>query len=94
MDTGSYGVKTKGLYTIATYIVTMATTIQISGKLQDLLKTKKLFNKESYEEVIWDLVEDSMELSEETKKHIEQSRKDIKAGRVYTHEQIKKELGL
>lgn len=72
----------------------MATTIQISEKLQHELNKMKFFDRETYEEVIWDLMEDSMELSEETKKHIEQSRKDIKAGRVYTHEQIKKELGL
>lgn len=39
-------------------------------------------------------MEDSMELNEETKKEIEQARADIKAGRFYTHEQVKKELGL
>ncbi len=72
----------------------MATTIQISEKLQHELVKKKLFNKETYEEVIWDLMEDTMELSEETKRHIAQAEKDIKEGRVYTHEQVKKRLGL
>ena len=72
----------------------MATTIQISNKLLEQLKNRKMYGKESYEEVIWDLIEDTLELSEETKKHIEQARKDIKEGRVYTHEQIKKELGI
>jgi predicted transcriptional regulator len=72
----------------------MATTIQVSSKLLDKLKSKKMYDKETYEEVIWDLLEDSMELSEETKKHIKQSEKDFKEGRVYTHEQVKKELGL
>ena len=72
----------------------MATTIQISEKLQGELAKKKLFYKETYEEVIWDLMEDSMELSEEAKKHIAQAEKDIKEGRVYTHEQVKKRLGL
>ncbi|MBS3097325.1 hypothetical protein J4209_00855 [Candidatus Woesearchaeota archaeon] len=72
----------------------MATTIQISEKLQNKLKEKKLFDKESYEEIIWDLIEDSMELSEETKKDIAKSREDIKKGRVYTLEQVKKELKL
>ena len=71
----------------------MATTIQISEGLQDELSKRKLFDRESYEEVIWDLLEDTMELSEETKRHIEQAKKDIKEGRVYTHEQVKKELG-
>lgn len=46
----------------------MVTTIQISEKLQEKLKKRKLYDNESYEEVIWDLLEDSMELSEETKK--------------------------
>ena len=72
----------------------MSTTIQISEELQEKLAKKKMFDRETYEEVIWDLLEDTMELSEETKRDIEEARKDIKAGRVYTHEQIKKELGL
>jgi mRNA-degrading endonuclease YafQ of YafQ-DinJ toxin-antitoxin module len=72
----------------------MATTIQISEKLQNELAKKKLFDKETYEEVIWDLIEDTMELSEETKRHIAQAEKDVKEGHVYTHEQVKKRLGL
>jgi len=70
------------------------TTIQISKELQKKLEAKKMFEKESYEEVIFNLLEDTMELSEETKKNIEQSRTDIKAGRVYTLEQIKREFRL
>lgn len=72
----------------------MATTIQVSENLLDTLKKKKIYEKESYEEVIWNLVEDTMEINEETKKEIEQARADIKAGRFYTHEQVKKRLGL
>ncbi|MFH1181725.1 MAG: hypothetical protein V1702_02095 [Candidatus Woesearchaeota archaeon] len=72
----------------------MATTIQVSSELVQELKKRKLYDKESYEEVIWDMMEDTMELSEETKKDIGKSRADIKAGRVYTLEQVKKELGL
>jgi len=72
----------------------MDTTIQISSTLKKELLKRKLFVKETYEEIIWDLIEDSMELSEETKKTIEQSRKDIKEGKVYSHKQVKKELGL
>ncbi len=72
----------------------MATTIQVSRQLVDTLKKRRQYDKESYEEVIWDLVEDSMEINEETKKEIEQARADYKAGRFYTHEQVKKKLGL
>ena len=72
----------------------MATTIQISKDLVDTLKMRKQYDKESYEEVIWNLVEDSQELNIETKKEIEQARREIKAGKFYTHEQVKKKLGL
>ena len=72
----------------------MATTIQVSTKLIEKLKQKKLYDKESYEDVIWDLLEDSMELSEETKRNIEQSRKDIAEGKTVTLEEVKKKLKL
>ncbi|MBI5332154.1 MAG: hypothetical protein HZB65_01135 [Candidatus Aenigmarchaeota archaeon] len=72
----------------------MATTIQISNELQGELSKRKMYDKESYEEVIWDMIEDQMELSEETKKDIEQSRKEIKQGKTKTLEQVKQELGL
>lgn len=72
----------------------MATTIQVSENLLSTLKQRKLYEKESYEEVIWDLVEDTQEVSKETKLEIEQARRDIKAGRSYIHEQVKKRLGL
>ena len=75
-------------------MLAMATTIQVSEHLVDTLKMRKQYDKESYEEVIWDLVEDTMEINEETKIEIEQARADIKAGKFYTHEQVKKQLGL
>ncbi|MBS3126011.1 hypothetical protein J4453_01030 [Candidatus Woesearchaeota archaeon] len=72
----------------------MATTIQISGQLHQELAKRKLFDRESYEEVIWDILEDTQELSEQTKKEIAEARKEVKEGRVKPLEQIKKELGL
>jgi predicted transcriptional regulator len=72
----------------------MATTIQVSEQLVDTLKKRKQYDKESYEEVIWNLVEDTMAVNEQTKKEIEQARADIKSGNFYTHEQVKKRLGL
>ena len=70
----------------------MVTTIQISEKLQKTLSKRKLYEKETYEEIIWDLIEDSLELSEETKRNIEKSEKEIKEDKVYKWEDIKKEL--
>lgn len=72
----------------------MATTIQISKDLLNTLKARKMYPKESYEDILWCLLEDSMEFSPETKKNIAEAEADIKAGRVITHEQLKKELGL
>jgi len=72
----------------------MVTTIQVSKRLLEELKDRKIYDKESYEDIIWDLLEDSMELSEETKKHIAQSEKEIKEGKIHTHEEVKKRLGL
>jgi len=71
----------------------MATTIQVSEELAEELKGRKLFDKESYEEVIWDLIEDTQELSEETKKDIEEARSEIARGEYVTLEEAKKELG-
>jgi len=70
----------------------MVTTIQISKELKMELAKKKFSDRETYENIIWDLLEDTMELNEETKKELEQSRKEIKAGKVQTLAQIKKEL--
>lgn len=71
----------------------MATTIQISEELQEELNKKKFFDRETYEEVIWDLMEDTVALSEETKKELERSRAEIKAGKYKMLSEAKKELG-
>lgn len=87
--------KTKTLKTIAHYIVVMTTTtIQISKSLLEELKSRKSYSKESYEDIIWDLLEDTMELSEETLADIKIAEKEIAEGKVYTLEEVKKELGL
>lgn len=77
---------------MASYIVTMETTIQISRELLEKLALMKMHQKESYENIIWDLIEDRMELSDETKRDIAEAREDIKKGRFKTLEQVKKEL--
>ena len=72
----------------------MPTTIQVSEKLQKELIKRKMYDKETYEEVIWDLVEDTLELDEDTKKEIAQARQEIREGKYHTMEEVKKELGL
>ena len=75
-------------------MIAMETTIQISTQLRDTLQTRKLSDSESYENVILNLVEDCMEISEQTKEEIEESRKQVKQKKVKNLSQIKKELGL
>ena len=73
----------------------MDTTIQISKELLEKLKIMKIHVKETYEDLIWDLIEDRMELSEETKKNIKEYEKDIKERRTdkFTSlEKVKEEL--
>jgi hypothetical protein len=72
----------------------MSTTIQVSEKLQKELVKRKMYDKETYEDVIWDLVEDTLELDEETKREMAQARQEIREGRYHTLEEVKKELGL
>ncbi|MBU0959664.1 MAG: hypothetical protein KKB31_06985 [Nanoarchaeota archaeon] len=72
----------------------MATTIQISKELLKKLQNMKIHAKESYEDLIWDLIEDRMEFSDETKKNIAESEKDIKEGRTVSFEEVKKRLGM
>jgi len=68
------------------------TSIRIS---RELLNTLNKFKEErdTYEEVIWDFIEPHLELSKQTKKDIELSKKEYKRGNVFTLEEVKKELG-
>ena len=70
------------------------TTIQISKELLEHLKLRKMTEKESYEDIIWDLMEDSAELSEETKKAIAEGRKQITEGKTHKWNDIKRNLNL
>ncbi len=72
----------------------MATSIQISEELKKELSKKKLSDRETYENIIWNLLEDTMELSEQTKKELKESRKDIKEGKTVSLNQLKKELNI
>ncbi|MFO7678335.1 MAG: hypothetical protein R6V50_08155 [Thermoplasmatota archaeon] len=72
----------------------MDTSIQISKRLQRELLKRKFFDKETYEEVIWDLIEDNEELNAQTKKELAEARAEAKAGKVHSLAKVKKELGL
>jgi predicted transcriptional regulator len=73
---------------------TKTTTIQVSNELKRTLEKRKFVDAESYEEVIWSLLEDTMELNEETKRDIAQSEKEINQGKFITIENLKKRINL
>lgn len=72
----------------------VSTTIQISSGLQEELNKMKLYNRETYEEVIWNMIEDTKELSEQTKKDIATARKEISEGTYTTLSDLKKKYNL
>jgi len=69
------------------------TTIRITSNLHKALSKVKAPN-ESFEELIWDLVEPYLELSTETKKDIENSLEEYKKGKVYLLKEVKNELNI
>ncbi|MFH0978344.1 MAG: antitoxin VapB family protein [Candidatus Woesearchaeota archaeon] len=70
----------------------MATTIQVSDRVKQTLDRMKLYERESYNDVIENLIEDHLELNEDTKKQIEEARKRIKSGKFVTQEEIERRL--
>ena len=86
--------ETKNLKYYSELQPTMVTTIQISNNLQGELSKRKLFDRETYEEVIWNLMEDTMELNEQTKKEIEQARAEIRNHKHVKLDEAKKRLGI
>ena len=70
------------------------TTIQISQELKKELEKRKMRDSETYEEVIWELIEDAMELSEETKKSIKQAEEEFRQGKSIPFEEVIRKNGL
>ena len=72
----------------------MATTIQISDSVKQMLDKMKIMERETYNDVIEVMIEDNLELNEETKKDLEEARRQIKEGKFLTQEEVEKRLGL
>jgi predicted transcriptional regulator len=73
------------------------TTIQLEERTKKRLERVKMFPRETYNQVIERLLEKGEEeghLSPRTIRNIERSLADIKAGRVYSTKELKKELGI
>jgi len=85
-------------YTMVYHGITMEqSTIKLSRKIKNDLRKQMNHPGETYETVIARLLKITQEddvLSKAAIKNIEQGIADIKAGRVYTSDQVKKKLGL
>lgn len=72
-------------------------TIKLSKKIKNELKKQMHHSGETYEIVIARLLKNNKDddfLSAEVIKNIEEGLADIKAGRVYTTDQVKKKFGI
>jgi hypothetical protein len=72
----------------------MNVRIQISDGLRKELSKRKVSREDTFEDVIWDLIESGERLSEKSRKNIRKARNQIKKGSFFTHEQVKERLGL
>ena len=68
----------------------MTTTIQISNHVKESLNKMKIFERETYNEIIENMIEDNLELNKQTKKELELARKSEKT---ISHEEVKKRFG-
>lgn len=71
----------------------MVTTIQIKDEIKAVLNQMKLFERETYNDVLERLIEDFQELNEETRREIKSAIKEIESGKYVTHEKLAEELG-
>ena len=71
----------------------MVTTIQIKEDIKSILTQMKLFERETYNDVLERLIEDVHELNDETKKEIESAINEINSGKYITHEKLAEEMG-
>ena len=82
------------MYYSITLITVTTTTIQVKEDTKKTLQSMKLHPRETFEEVIERLIEDLSELNSETRREIEEARREIEKGKFVTHKQLKKNLDL
>jgi len=69
-----------------------STTIMVSDGLKRTLASMKLYENETYEDIISGLIEDRKLLNQETIEQIEQAKEEAKRGETITLEEIKKKM--
>lgn len=69
----------------------METTIKVSQDIKKHLDKMKIFERETYNNIIEVLIEDNLELNEKTKKELKERGKNPK---LISHEEVGKRFGL
>ena len=69
----------------------METTIKVSNEVKKYLDKMKIYERETYNNVIEVLIEDNLELNERTKKELREREKNPK---FISHEEVGRKLGL
>ena len=69
----------------------METTIKVSDGVKKYLDKMKIFERETYNDIIEVLIEDNLELNEKTKKELKEREKNPN---LIPHEDVRKILGL
>lgn len=76
----------------------MVTSIQLQNKTKSKLDKLKVFPRESYDDVVNRLInvaqDDEGILSKKTIKDLEKSLSEVKAGKLISHEEVKRKYGL
>ncbi len=70
----------------------MYTTIKVSSATKEKLDRMKMYESETYEEMIEDLIEDHLSLNPKFKKSLEKPRKEIAKGKFVGLAELKKGL--
>jgi len=68
----------------------MATTIQISNDVKSILDRMRIFERETYNEIILNMIEDNLRVNEKTAKELDAAKKE----KGIPHEKVKQMLGL
>jgi predicted transcriptional regulator len=69
----------------------MEQTIKVSSSVKQVLDKMKMFERETYNDIIEVLLEDHLELNEKTKKELEERST---SGKFISHEEVIKKFGV
>jgi BMFP domain-containing protein YqiC len=74
--------------------VASTTTVQIPLALKARLDAMKIHPRETYADVLERILEDLEELGPATRRAVEKSRREFKAGKYKSLDEVKREMGL